>query len=775
MRRHWLALGRLLRGQARSLVGGVAVLAILLGAARGVLLVADREVNLQNARLALVQATQAVSPVRLAIQGDEIGAPVPASEFALIVFLRGKLAGEAAALVKAWPSDTARSLAREFSAFNGDIAGVMKLIAKGQSPQARTFDRNVIQPAQDHLNTNLNAASRHLTEQVAGADRNLRDGVLWIVGGAGMIIVLILIGIAHNLRRRDRQQTEAKVLRRSEQRFRALVQKASEVIVVTDAQGAFTYVSQSVEQVNGFSPAEVLATDPFDLVHPDDLETTRTAVAKALAQPGAEAEVQLRARHADGDWRWIDMVIRNLTDVPAVGGLVLNYRDITEQRSLADQLHHQALHDSLTGLPNRALILDRVEQALVRARRRHSPIAVLFLDLDGFKGVNDTYGHAAGDQLLKAVTDRLSGAIREADTIGRLGGDEFVILAEESSLDAGPGVIAERLRDVLAEPFHLDGPDHLTVHAQASIGIAVGLRATAQELLRDADVALYAAKDAGKNCYVVFAPQMQTAVSDRLALEMDLRDAVGSDQLYLVYQPTFDLQTNAVLGVEALLRWQHPTRGLLMPDDFIPLAEDTALIVPIGRWVLAEACRQAAVWHRRGHPLPISVNVSGRQLNHDVDLVADVRAALSDSNLDAGALTLEITETTLMRDSCASARRLKALKALGVRIAIDDFGTGYSSLGYLQQFPVDALKIDRTFIQGIATSPSSNALLHTLVQLGKSLGIETLAEGIEEHHQLQRLRREHCDSGQGYLFARPLSPTELENLVGTTPGAALLH
>jgi diguanylate cyclase (GGDEF)-like protein len=266
------------------------------------------------------------------------------------------------------------------------------------------------------------------------------------------------------------------------------------------------------------------------------------------------------------------MVLRNLTDDPAINGLVLNYRDITEQRTLADQLHHQALHDALTGLPNRALILDRVEQALVRARRRRSPIAVLFLDLDGFKAVNDTYGHAAGDQFLQAVSARLSGAVREADTIGRLGGDEFVVLAEESSLDAGPEVIAERQRDVLAEPFHLEGPDKLTVHAQASIGIAIGLRDRAEELLRDADVALYAAKAGGKDCYVVFAPQMQTAVSDRLELEMDLRDAIATDQLYLVYQPTFDLRTSAVIGVEALLRWQHPTRGLVMPDDFIPLA-----------------------------------------------------------------------------------------------------------------------------------------------------------------------------------------------------------
>jgi diguanylate cyclase (GGDEF)-like protein len=432
-----------------------------------------------------------------------------------------------------------------------------------------------------------------------------------------------------------------------------------------------------------------------------------------------------------------------------------------------DELHHQAMHDGLTGLPNRALILDRIEQALARSRRQHAPIALLFLDLDGFKAINDTFGHAAGDKLLRAMSARLTALLRASDTVGRLGGDEFVVLVEGVSLDAGPEVVADRIRDVLAEAFHVGSGNEYAVNVKTSIGIAIGIRDSAEELLHDADVALYAAKDAGRDQYVVFAPELQALIHERRQLEVDLRAAVGSDQFFLVYQPTFNLLSSSITGVEALIRWQHPTRGLVLPDEFIFLAEETSLIVPIGRWVLGEACRQAAEWSRRGNHLSVSVNVSGRQLDKDVDFVAEVHAALTASGLDPRLLTLEITETMIMRDADVSTRRLHALKALGVRIAIDDFGTGYSSLAYLRQFPVDTLKIDRSFIGAIADDEESAALIRAMIQLGKALGIETLAEGIEEDTQLQSLLRENCDSGQGYLFARPLRPDALEEFVST--------
>jgi diguanylate cyclase (GGDEF)-like protein len=419
------------------------------------------------------------------------------------------------------------------------------------------------------------------------------------------------------------------------------------------------------------------------------------------------------------------------------------------------QLSFQAMHDALTELPNRALVIDRAELMLARARRQHTPTATMFVDVDGFKAINDTFGHAAGDQFLRIIADRLSSVVRETDTVGRLGGDEFVVLLEGETLYAGPELVAERILAVLRQPFELEESLGRPQSCSVSIGIAVGQRPTPEELLRDADLALYQAKQTGKDRYVMFDQSMQTASADRIALETDLRDALANNQLHLLYQPTFDLQSQAVTGVEALIRWAHPDRGVISPDRFIPLAEENAMIIPIGRWVLQRACQQAALWRATGHPIGISVNVSARQLERD-EFVKDVDDALIDSGLTPEALTLEITETVLMRDASSTASRLTALKALGVRIAIDDFGTGYSSLAYLRQFPVDALKIDRSFITGISSSREAAALMHTLIQLGKSLGLETLGEGIEEHAQLEQLKHEACDSGQGFLFARPL-------------------
>ncbi len=431
---------------------------------------------------------------------------------------------------------------------------------------------------------------------------------------------------------------------------------------------------------------------------------------------------------------------------------------------LVDQIRFQAVHDTLTGLPNRALILDRTEQMLARARRSEIQVAALFIDLDGFKEVNDSLGHAVGDQLLKAVTERLSVTMRESDSVGRLGGDEFVVLVDGATMDAGPELVAERLLDVLRTPFLLPGLPGGPLTLTASIGIALGLRDSAAELLRDADIALYEAKASGKNCFVAFQPEMHTAVQDHLLLEMDLREALEQDQFRLVYQPIFNLAGGQTTGVEALLRWDHPERGLVQPDNFIPILETSGMINEVGRWVLREACLQGAIWHARGYPLDVSVNVSARQLDAD-RLVEDVRLALQSSGFPALSLTLEITETAIMKDVAAVVPRLEALKATGVRIAIDDFGTGYSSLAYLQQFPVDTLKIDRSFISAMAGSLESGALVRTLVQLGKTLGLETLAEGIEECEQYSQLERDHCDSGQGYLYARPLDVDAVETFV----------
>ncbi len=426
------------------------------------------------------------------------------------------------------------------------------------------------------------------------------------------------------------------------------------------------------------------------------------------------------------------------------------------------ELRHQAFHDSPTGLSNRALILDRAGQMLARARREHVPVALMFLDLDDFKDINDTLGHDAGDQLLLGVGTRLATALREVDTVGRLGGDDFVVLLEGAALAAGAHAVADRILRVLETPFELPGAAPLVV--TASIGIAEGDRATPEELLRDADIALYRAKATGKRRAVLFAHSIREAVDDHRTLDLDLRRALEVGEFFLLYQPTVDLSTGAVTGVEALLRWRHPKRGVLQPDAFIAHLESNGLIVPVGKWVLEEACRQGAEWQMRQHPLTVSVNLAAAQLGQD-GIVEVVHDALTASGFAPGLLTLELTETTLMHDVQPTLARLELLKAIGVRLAIDDFGTGYSSLAYLRQFPIDVLKIDQSFIAGVAHSSDSAAIVHTLVQLGKVLGLEIIAEGVENDEQRRNLTAEKVDIAQGFLFARPLDVEAMDRFL----------
>jgi diguanylate cyclase (GGDEF)-like protein len=428
-----------------------------------------------------------------------------------------------------------------------------------------------------------------------------------------------------------------------------------------------------------------------------------------------------------------------------------------------DELRYQALHDSLTGLPNRALIADRVEQLLVRNRRNGTDGAALFIDLDEFKNVNDTLGHDAGDRLLRAVTARLSSALRDADTIGRLGGDEFVVLVDGGAHHAAPELIAERLLDVMRQPFVLDDSP-LPLIVTTSVGIAAGDRTTPGDLLRDADVALYRAKAAGKNCFVTFHADMEMGVDRRNGLEFDLRSALDAGQFRLAYQPIYNLNELTVVGVEALIRWEHPTLGTIQPDDFIPMLETSGHIIEVGRWVLREACAQMVAWRARGSDLTVSVNVSGRQLDRD-SIVDHVREALESSGLAPSHLTVEITETVLMNDLEGTSRRLQELKDLGVQIAIDDFGTGYCSLAYLQRLPIDCLKIDRSFTDAITRTPESEVIIQTLVQLGRSLGLKTLAEGVENTGQVDYLRDQMVNEAQGFLLARPLDAATLEDQI----------
>ena len=448
--------------------------------------------------------------------------------------------------------------------------------------------------------------------------------------------------------------------------------------------------------------------------------------------------------------------------------VVSRRRALEEAATSTGQLEHLAMHDVLTGLPNRTLVVDRAQQMLLRSRRSQLPTAALTLGIDHFKEFNDVNGHQTGDELLKAVAERLRSVLRDADTIGRGHGDQFIVLTDANALAAGPELVAERIRDMLREPFYL-GEGHLEPYnISASVGVALGPRVEAEQLLLDAETALSHAKESARGRYAVFGLDMPKAVESRQVVENELRSAMVQKEFFLRYQPIFDIETRATTGVEALLRWRHATRGVIPPDHFLPLLEETGLIVPLGRWVLNEACRQGAALHGAGHHITMSVNMSAPQLQSDT-LVADVVDALSASGFEPNALVLEITETTIMSDTALMVDRLIALKGLGVRIAIDDFGTGYSSLAYLRQFPVDILKIDRSFISSLATTRDSSMLIHTLVQFGKTLGLETIAEGIEEEGQMDPLLAEQCDTGQGFLYGRPLSPTQLDIFLRTHP------
>ena len=583
----------------------------------------------------------------------------------------------------------------------------------------------------------------------------------------GVFVLLFIIRMTGAI---IQTKEEAEVaVRLSEDRFRSLIQNSSDVTMIIDREGIFRYLSPAVSALLGYEPRELVGTRATDYVHADDIGMLQLRLGEEFQASSDTAVLEFKMIRRDGTPCDAEAVISNQIARPSVAGYVANVRDVSERSAFQAVIAHRALHDQLTGLANRQLILDRAEQMLARSRREGQPVAAFFIDLDNFKDANDSLGHDAGDRLLVAVARRLVGLLRSSDTVGRLGGDEFVILTDGVSLADGPKTIAERIRQVLRPPFYIEGFESLPITVAASVGIAVGDRQSAQDLLRDADIALYRAKAAGRDQAVVFQEVMHVAASDRLTLRTELDSALDAGEFRLLYQPIVDLDGLDVRGVEALIRWEHPTRGTLTPDRFITVLEDTGDIVGVGRWVLDEACRQLAVWNAAGYDLTMSVNASMRQLD-SATFVDDVREALVEHGLVPSTLTIEITESVLMKDANATVAILHRLKELGVKLAIDDFGTGYSSLAYLRQFPVDILKIDRTFVSEMSGSPDAAALIHTLIELGRTLGLVTLAEGIEQHRQIEGLRTEKCDHGQGFLFSRPVAASAIERLLDEARG-----
>ena len=546
--------------------------------------------------------------------------------------------------------------------------------------------------------------------------------------------------------------------RKGEARFQSLVQNSSDLITVIDGRSAIQYQSPSVQRVLGYELDELLGTNFSDLLHPHERERVLALMLDEREHPShSEAAVECQLRHCDGTWLIFEILRTNLLADPNVSGIVLNARDVSERKQFEKQLTHQAFHDSVTQLANRALFTNRVEHALSRQTRDVGGMAVLFVDLDDFKIINDSLGHAVGDEVLKLVGERLLRCVRPMDTVARFGGDEYAVLLEDIQRPEQVVEIVERTFDALNEVMRLDDKE---LFIGASIGIAMldgedAMTSAADELMRNADVAMYRAKRDGKGAYRIYEPEMHSNVLERLELKGALQKAIEREEFQLHYQPIVGMGDEHVNGLEVLVRWKHPERGLLLPGDFIPLAEETGLIGALGDWVLREACRQMKFMQDLGlmtQTNSVCVNISVRQLQEG--LVELVSEALEASGLKPQCLTLEITETVLMIDTEATIDKLHQLKALGIRLSVDDFGTGYSSLGYLSRFPVDVLKIDQTFVSQIAGHGS--VLVAAIVKLGEALNLETIAEGIEHKDQADRLIELGCPLAQGYYFSRPM-------------------
>ncbi|HEX6461541.1 MAG TPA: EAL domain-containing protein [Thermoleophilaceae bacterium] len=606
-------------------------------------------------------------------------------------------------------------------------------------------------------NVALNAARTIATT----SDRNVNHLITLqaTVGGVGLLISLLL---AWALVATTRRQTA---------HFRSLVTSSTDLVMVFRGSRC-RYVSQSVLRMLGRGEGELLGEGFSGLLHPDD-----RALVAAMLGSGEPSMLVIRILNRFNEWRHLDAHVTDLRHDRHVRGIVLNARDVSERVRLEEELTRQAFHDGLTGLANRALFRDRLDQALARSVRSQELLSVLLVDLDGFKQVNDGLGHDTGDQLLQAVARRFDEVVRPADTLARIGGDEFALLLDGAGAAQAESV-ARRLIESVSKPLELDGRE-LSVNASVGVVVHGGGHGESDELIRHADIAMYAAKDAGGGAHRIFRPSMAEEYGDMLELEHELRDAIERGELTLHYQPEIDLSSRRVVGVEALVRWESPRRGLVSPGEFIPVAEATGLIMPLGELVLRDACRQTARWRcdgLAGDSFVTWVNLSGRQLSAG-GVAEIVRRALEDVGLPACFLGLEVTETAIVPEGPAGDRARAELQELhdqGVRIAIDDFGTGFSSLGQLRRFPIDVIKVDRSFVQGIEHDARDAAITANLVTLAHALGLLAIAEGIESGGQLASVRELGCDLAQGFLFARPVPADELGKVLADGDFSALI-
>jgi len=544
-------------------------------------------------------------------------------------------------------------------------------------------------------------------------------------------------------------------LEQREKRFRTIVEKSWSGVVLLDGDLRFRFAGSSTQHLIGYEEHELIGCSLFDFVHPREVVAAHSSFDSVLAQPNQEAHGELRFRHKDGRWIWLEGFSQNLLHEPSVGAIVLNYRDVSQRKEAERQLEYRAHYDSLTELPNRLLFRDRLVNSLAQARRNRVGVSVMYLDIDHFKLVNDGLGHSFGDRLLAGVARRLQTCLRASDTISRIGGDEFSILLAEVTNAEGVAGVARKILDSLARPFRVDGHE-LFITASIGISFYPSDGDDAEALLKCADAAMYRAKELGRNQAQLFTASMNERYVRRLALEQHLHHAIERKQLELFYQPVYDRARRRIVSLEALLRWRDPNRGLVQPSEFIELAEETGMIIPIGEWALRTACGQLRHWHDAGLTwLRVAVNISAVQLQQR-DLAEIVRAAVEESSIAPDMLQIEITESAAMQNLELTTRTLHSLRRMGVGVAIDDFGSGQSSLIYLKHFPIDTVKIDKEFLREVTSDETAAAIVSYVINLAHTLRLKVVAEGVETEEQYTFLRHYACDLMQGYLFSKPL-------------------